>query len=123
MQHYSATEIQTMVRNMDVSKETYKHLKDLSPQEYEGRVGAENEILCNDFYSIFKKHLNDELDETFFYMMDMRRKIENGEETEDTAAVVIGQKLAERWINPVVSNLPIPSAISYEDYYKNIQKK
>lgn len=122
MQHYSATELQAMVRNMDESKKKYKALRLRDPAEYEKRVGDENPVLCNDFYSIFKKHLKDELDETFFYMLDQKRKIEKGELTEDQAAVAVGQKLFDRWIAPVVSNAETPKVLTYEEYYKSLSK-
>jgi hypothetical protein len=122
MQHYSATELQAMVRNMDESKKKYKSLKLRDPAAYEQKVGEENIVLFNDFYSIFKKHLKDELDETFFYMLDQKRKIEKGELTEDQAAVAVGQKLFDRWISPVISNAEVPKALSYEEYYKTLSK-
>lgn len=122
MQSHTATEIQSMVRNMDDSKKKYKSLKDRNFAEYEAKVGAENRILFDDYYSIFKKHIRDELDETFFYMLEQKRRIESGEITDDQAAVEVGKKLAARWIDPVVNNTEAPKVMSYTDYYKNLSQ-
>ena len=118
---HTATEIQAMVRAMDGSKQKYKMLKHRNPKEYERRVGEENKVLFDDYYSIFKKHLHDELDETFFYMLAQKRKIETGQLTEDQAAVQVGQQLFGRWIAPVISNTPAgPTPLTYEQYYKSL---
>ena len=117
---YTATELQSMVRNMDDTKEKYAHLKSGDLKEYEEAVGSENKILYDDFYTIFRKHLSDELDSTFFYMLDQKRRVESGEITDDQAAVEVGKKLAERWIDPVISNVQAPPSISYGEYYKSL---
>ena len=118
---HTATEIQAMVRAMDGSKQKYRLLKTRNPKEYEARVGAENKILFDDYYSIFRKHLNDELDETFFYMLAQKRKIEKGELTDDQAAVQVGQKLFNHWIAPVISNVSAgPTPLTYEQFYKSL---
>jgi hypothetical protein len=122
MEYKSATEIQALVRNMDDSKKRWRLLKTRNPQEYERRVGEENKTLFNDFYTIFRAHLEDRLDATFFYMLQMRRKIEKGEMTEDEAATQVGQKLFDRWVAPVVSNAPPQATQSYEEYYKSLSQ-
>lgn len=119
MQTLTAIEIQSMVRNMDDSKKKYKYLKERNFEEYQAKVEAENKVLADDYYSIFKMHIRDELDATFFYMLDQKRRIENGEITDDQAAIEVGKKLAERYIDPVVNNIEKPKVMSYSEYYKN----
>lgn len=109
-----------MVRNMDESKRRWKLLKTRNPEEYERRVADENKVLFADFYTIFRSHLEDRLDATFFYMLQMRRKIEKGELTEDEASVQVGQKLFDRWVAPVLSNAPTQQPLSYEEYYRSL---
>ena len=117
---FSATEIQALVRNMDDSKTKHRLLKTRNPEAYERKVSDENPLLVQYFYSIFKKHLKDELDSTFFYMLDMKRRIERGEATEDEASTAVGQKLFGRWVAPVISNAPTEPVQSYTDYYKTL---
>lgn len=118
--HFTATEIQALVRNMDDSKTKHRLLKTRNPEAYERKMVEENPLLHEYFYSIFKKHLKDELDATFFLMLDMKRKIERGEQTEDEASTAIGQTLFSRWVAPVISNVSADSVQSYADYYKNL---
>lgn len=120
MSNKTATEIQAMVRNMDESKKRWKLLKTRNPEEYERRVADENKVLFADFYTIFRAHLEDRLDATFFYMLQMRRKIEKGELTEDEASVQVGQKLFDRWVAPVLSNAPPQPTQSYEEFYRSL---
>ena len=109
-----------MVRNMDESKKRWKLLKTRNPEEYERRVADENKVLFADFYTIFRAHLEDRLDATFFYMLQMRRKIEKGELTEDEASVQVGQTLFDRWVAPVLSNAPPQPTQSYEEFYRSL---
>lgn len=118
--YFTATEVQAMVRNMDDSKTKHRLLKTRNPEAYERKVAEENTLLHQYFYSIFKKHLKDELDATFFYMLDMKRRIERGESTEDEAATAVGQKLFSRWVAPVISNVSAEPVQSYTDYYKTL---
>jgi len=118
--HFSATEIQALVRNMDDSKSKHRLLKTRNPEGYERKLADENPLLHEYFYSIFKKHAKDELDATFFYMLDMKRKIERGEQTEDEASTAIGQSLFSRWVAPVISNVSSEPVQSYADYYKSL---
>jgi hypothetical protein len=122
MQTYTATEIQSMVRNMDDSKRRWRLLKAQNNDEYEQKVAGENPILFEHFFTIYKKHLNDELDDTFFYMLQQKRRIEKGEITDDQAATAVGQKLFDRWVAPIVSNVPVQETPvqTYEQYYKNL---
>ena len=117
---FSATEIQALVRNMDDSKSKHRLLKTRNPEAYERKITEENTLLQQYFFSIFKKHLKDELDSTFFYMLDMKRRIERGEATEDEASTAVGQKLFSRWVAPVISNVSAEPVQSYADYYRNL---
>ena len=55
-------------------------------------------------------------------MLKLRRKIELGEMTDDEASKIIGQKLFDRYVAPVVNNTPAPTKpLSYEDYYRQFE--
>jgi len=116
----NATQIQAMVRNMDESFRRHKRIKD--QPEYGQKIMEENQVLYKEYPSIFKLHMEGKLDETFFYMLSMRRKIEKGELTEDEASVQVGQKLFRRFVDPVVNNLPAVTPVSYEEFYKQSTK-
>jgi len=115
----TSTQIQAHVRDMDTSMRKYKALKRSNPAEYRGRVAEENELLYNRFPTIFEMHIEGKLDDTFFEMLKLKRKIETGEMTEYDASVLIGQKLFDRYVGPVVNKTPAPApAKSYAEYYK-----
>jgi hypothetical protein len=116
----NATQIQALVRNMDESFRRHKRIKD--QPEYQQKIIEENQVLYKEYPSIFKLHMEGKLDETFFYMLSMRRKIEKGELTEDEASVQVGQKLFRRFVDPVVNNLPAVTPVSYEEFYKQSTK-
>jgi len=116
----NATQIQALVRNMDESFRRHKRIKD--QPEYQQKIMEENQVLYNEYPSIFKLHMEGKLDDTFFYMLSMRRKIEKGELTEDEASVQVGQKLFRRFVDPVVNNLPTVTPVSYEEFYKQSTK-
>lgn len=116
----NATQIQAMVRNMDESFRRHKRIKD--QPEFKQKIIEENQVLYNEYPSIFKLHMEGKLDDTFFYMLSMRRKIEKGELTEDEASVQVGQKLFRRFVDPVVNNLPAVTPLSYEEFYKQSTK-
>jgi hypothetical protein len=120
---YRATEIQAFVRTMDSSKAEHQHLKLTNPQLFLDNLKKDNQILYDEFPAIFALHADDKLDETFFYMLKEKRKIENGQTSEDEASVRVGQKLFNRWVAPVVSNTPSPQALSYEEYYRSLQRQ
>jgi len=120
MTSLSAIEIQALVRDMDTSFRKYRSLKEQNPQEWARKIKQENLKLFNDFPTIFNMHMNGKLDHTFFDMLQLKRKMELGELTEDQASVIIGQKLFNKYVDPVIKNLPKPPALSYEDYYKNV---
>ena len=116
----NATQIQALVRNMDESFRRHKRIKD--QPEYKQKIIEENKVLYDEYPSIFKLHMEGKLDETFFYMLGMRRKIEKGELTEDQASVAVGQKLFRRFVDPVVNNLPAVTPVSYEEFYNQTTK-
>ena len=115
----TSTQIQAYVRDMDTSMRKYRNLKTSNPAEYRKKLSEENELLYNRFPTIFEMHIAGKLDNTFFEMLKLKRKIETGEMTEDEASVIIGQKLFDRYVGPVVNKTPPPAAPkSYAEYYK-----
>ena len=114
----TSIEIQAMVRNLDESLRKHKKLKESNPKEWKEILMNENARLVEEFPSVFDMHIEGKLDETFFFMLQMKHKIEKGDLTEEQASIAVGQKLYNRYVEPVVKNLPTPSSLSYEDYYK-----
>jgi hypothetical protein len=111
--------IQALVRDMDMSMRRHKGLKRTNMIEFRKKIEQENPVLYEQFPSIYEMHIEGKLDETFFEMLKLRQKIEKGEMTDDEASKLIGQKLFDRFVAPVVNNLPAPDKpISYEQYYK-----
>lgn len=120
----SSMKIQAMVRDMDTSIRKHKKLKTSNPTEYRKKLSEENEVLYNRFPTIFDLHIQGKLDQTFFEMLKLRRQIEKNEITEDDASKLIGQKLFDRFVAPVVNNTPPPKKpISYSEFYKNFDNK
>jgi len=120
--------IQAMVRDMDTSIRRHKGLKRINPTEYRNKIVEENQVLYDEFPSIFEMHFEGKLDATFFEMLKLRQKIEKGEMTDDEASRIIGQKLFDRFVAPVVEGLPTPEnppekPLSYEEYYKQFDSK
>jgi hypothetical protein len=69
-------------------------------------------------------HIEGKLDGTFFEMLKLKHKIEKGEMTEDEASKLIGQKLFDRYVGPIVGNNPPPEKpLSYSEYYKQFESK
>ena len=125
---YSSMKIQAMVRDMDTSIRRHKGLKRTNPTEYRNKIVEENQVLYDEFPSIFEMHFEGKLDATFFEMLKLRQKIEKGEMTDDEASRIIGQKLFDRFVAPVVEGLPTPEnppekPLSYEEYYKQFDTK
>lgn len=118
MSSLSSLQIQALVRDMDESLRKHKKIKTTHPDIWRKLIVKENERLYTEFPTIFEKHIEGKLDETFFYMLQMRRKIETGEMTEHDASVAVGQKLFNRFVAPVVENAPAQKPLSYEEYYK-----
>ena len=118
----SATQIQALVKRMDVSKKTWKLLKRQGKTaEYEAKLKAENETLYFNYPSLFQMHVEDRLDQTFFEMLTLKRRIERGEMTAEQASTVVGQQLFNRFVPQAVSNQPAPGPrLSYEDYCRQM---
>jgi hypothetical protein len=119
---HTATEIQAMVRNMDVSKDKYKELKYTDPERYLSILREENAVLVEYYPAIFTLHADDKLDDTFFYMLAEKRKMEKGDTTEDEASIRVGQKLFNRWVAPIVNGTTTPTNQSYSEYYKSLKQ-
>jgi hypothetical protein len=117
----TATQVQALVRKMDASKTKWKKLKQQGKKdEYRAKLKEENEILFYNYPSLFDLHLEDRLDSTFFEMLQLKRKIERGEITNEQASAYVGQQLFNRFVpHAIDSNAPAPAPrMSYEDYYK-----
>jgi hypothetical protein len=120
----SATQVQALVRQMDVSKRKWKSLSRAGNKtEYEEKLKAENSVLYFNYPSLFQLHMEDRLDSTFFEMLTLKRKIERGEITAEEASRIVGQQLFNRYVpHAIDSNAPPPAPrMSYEDYYKQTQ--
>jgi hypothetical protein len=118
----SATQVQALVKTMDVSKKKWTHLKRQGKtSEYEAKLKNENEMLYFNYPSLFQMHAEDRLDATFFEMLQLKRKIEKGEITAEQASAVVGQKLYNRFVPHVLSNQSAPSPqLSYRDYCRQL---
>ena len=120
----NATQIQALVRKMDTSKTKWKKLKQQGKKaEYEAKVKEENDMLYFNYPSLFQMHVEDRLDATFFEMLQLKRKIERGEITNEQASGVVGQQLFQRFVPQSITQAPTPTApkMSYEDYYRQGQ--
>ena len=119
MSGLTSIQIQALVREMDASMRKYRLTKKVDPAKFYEKVMNENMVLYEAFPSIFEMHLEGKLDATFFEMLKLRHKIEKGELTEDDASKMIGQKLFDRYVAPVVGNQPPPEKpLSYSEFYK-----
>jgi hypothetical protein len=115
----TSIQIQALVREMDQSMRRHKGIKSSNFPEFRAKVAAENEVIYHQFPTIFEMHIEGKLDQTFFDMLKMRRRVELGEITDDEASKQVGQQLFNRYVEPVVKKLPAPGAVgSYSDYYK-----
>jgi uncharacterized short protein YbdD (DUF466 family) len=117
---YTATQVQALVRKMDASKRKYQNLKRSGQRAaYEEAVKKENEIIYFNYPSLFQLHIEDRLDQTFFEMLALKRKIEKGEITSEQASAVVGQQLFSRFVPHVISNSAPPAPrMSYEEFYR-----
>jgi uncharacterized short protein YbdD (DUF466 family) len=121
MSGLNSIQIQAMVRDMDSSMRRHKGLKRTNQVKYREKLAEENKFLYEVFPTIFEMHMEGKLDETFFEMLKLRRKIETGELSEDDASKMIGQKLFDRYVAPVVGQTPaapVAKPMSYEEFYK-----
>jgi hypothetical protein len=119
MTSLTAVQIQALVRDMDYSLRKYRNLKESDPAQWTAKIKADNQKLYDEFPTIFNMHMNGKLDQTFFDMLHLKRKMEKGEITEYDASVIVGQKLFNKYVDPVLKNQPSPPTLSYESYYKN----
>ena len=121
----NSIQIQALVRNMDASMRRHKKLKRTNLAEFRNKIVEENQKLYDQYVAIFEMHFEGKLDETFFTMLKLKRRIELGEITEDEASKLVGQQLFNRYVAPVVGqDAPTGSTpLSYEDYYKQFSKK
>jgi hypothetical protein len=121
----NAIQVQALVREMDASMRRHKALKRSDPAEYRKKIMEENQTLYTFYVAVFEMHLEGKLDETFFEMLKLKRRIELGEITEDEASKIVGQKLFNRFVGPVVKpeEPQGPPPLSYEEYYKQYNKK
>jgi hypothetical protein len=116
----SATQIQALVRNMDMSKQKWAHLKH-NKQQYEEQMQKDNEGLYFNYPSLFQMHVEDRLDGTFFEMLALKRRIEKGEVTPEQATQIIGRKLHQRYIPEQSQSEPEAPTMTYEEYYRKTQ--
>jgi uncharacterized short protein YbdD (DUF466 family) len=118
MSSLTSIQIQALVRGMDESMRRHKGLKRTNHHEYLKMVAEENQRLYDEFPSIYEMHIDGKLDEKFFNMLKLRRQIEKGEISEDDASKLVGQMLFDQYVAPIVSNTPVPSQMTYEQYYQ-----
>lgn len=116
----SATQVQALVRQMDASKKKHRRLKQSGQMaEYQDALKKENEMLYYNYPSLFQLHFEDRLDQTFFEMLALKRKIEKGEMTAEQASAIVGQQLFNRFVPHVISNTAPPAPrMSYEEFYR-----
>ena len=119
----SATQIQALVKRMDASKKKWKMLKRQGKtKEYEEWLKKENEALYFNYPSLFQMHAEDRLDQTFFEMLQLKRRIEKGELTAEQASTLVGQQLFSRFVPQALSPAappPVPR-LSYEEYCRQM---
>ena len=114
----SSTQVQALVRNMDVSKKKWRNLKH-DKANYEEKLKQENTVLYFNYPSLFSLHMEDKLDSTFFEMLALKRRIEKGEITAEQASTIVGQTLFQKFVPQAISGgAPAAKTMSYEDYYK-----
>ena len=120
---FTATQVQALVKRMDASKKKWKLLKRQGKTaEYEAKLKEENETLYFNYPSLFQMHADDRLDQTFFEMLNLKRRIEKGELTAEQASALVGQQLFTRFVPHAVSPAAPPPAprMSYEEYCRKM---
>jgi hypothetical protein len=124
MSGLNSVQIQALVREMDISMRRHKGLKRTNQVKFREKLVEENKYLYEVFPSIFEMHYEGKLDETFFEMLKLRRKIEVGELTDDEASKIVGQKLFDRFVKPHLPETPAQSEerkLTYDEYYKQFE--
>ena len=89
MSGLNSIQIQALVRDMDSSMRRHKGLKRTNQVKYREKMSEENKFLYDVFPTIFEMHMEGKLDETFFEMLKLRRKIETRELSEDDASKIV----------------------------------
>jgi len=124
MPEFTSMQVQSMLRDMDASMRKHRKLKKENPQKYLEKIQEENKRLEEGLSVVFYMHLDGKLDSTFFEMLKLKRKIELGELTEDEASKIVGQKLFDRYVSPVISSTPsAEKPLSYSEFYDQYNKK
>jgi uncharacterized short protein YbdD (DUF466 family) len=118
----TSIQIQALVRQMDESMRRHKGVKRGNLTLYKRKIIDENETLYNTLPAIFEMHFEGKLDQKFFEMLKLRRKVETGEMTEEEASKIVGQLLFDQYVAPVVNNTPAQKPLSYEEYYKQFDQ-
>jgi hypothetical protein len=123
MEGVKAMQLQAMVRDMDESMRRHKALKTSNFAEFRAKVSEENKFLYDAFPPIFEMHISGKLDETFFEMLRLRRKIELGEITQDEGDKAFGQKIFDRFVAPVINKdgAAPTKPMSYSEYYEQFK--
>ena len=119
----TATQIQALVKKMDASKKKWRVLKRQGKTaEYEAKLKEENTTIYFNYPSLFQLHADDKLDQTFFEMLALKRKLERGELTNEQASAMVGQQLFNRFVPQALSpQAPAPEPrMSYEDYCRQM---
>lgn len=119
----TATQVQALVKKMDGSKQKWRKLKRQGKTaEYEQKLKEENDVLYFNYPSLFTLHAEDRLDETFFEMLTLKRKIERGEITPEQASQLVGQQLFNRFVPHAISEQAAPPVprLSYEEYCRQM---
>ena len=91
-------------------------------EEYLDKLKAENETIYFNYPSLFNLHAEDKLDQTFFEMLNLKRKLERGELTNEQASAMVGQQLFTRFVPQALSPQappPVPR-LSYEEYCRQM---
>jgi uncharacterized short protein YbdD (DUF466 family) len=65
-------------------------------------------------------HAEDRLDQTFFEMLQLKRRIEKGEMTAEQASVLVGQQLFNRFVPQAEAPAPQAPRLSYEEYCRQM---
>jgi uncharacterized short protein YbdD (DUF466 family) len=123
MTDLTSVQIQALVREMDASMRKYRLTKRVNPEKYHELIAYENQTLYESFPTVFEMHIEGKLDATFFEMLKLKHKMEKKELTEDEASRIIGQKLFDRFVAPVIENKPVEKPMSYTEFYKQFSDK
>ena len=119
----TATQIQALVKTMDASKTKWRKLKRQGKtEEYLAKLKEENTAIYFNYPSLFQLHADDKLDQTFFEMLNLKRKLERGELTPEQASTMVGQQLFNRFVPQALAPQAPPPAprMTYEEYCRQM---